>query len=228
MKLYLRIFLAFILPLAVGCLFILPTITSANGYVAGFAFIPFLFLSVIVCVVMLIVGLVMAGVKGRPGLWWLPAGPMVLIGFMGLAMFAKQFEIGAYREEPMVPLTPEVSNIVLFKRGTTEEEISRFWNETLATARPDGRGYEHIAGVQGIGRMSARDGHEVVTFSFFASATDEQKGYVYNRVRSSPTVLELRENVPTKDYMPSSFPESSVGDDRPRKVVVTNRASTPP
>jgi hypothetical protein len=93
MKFYGRLLLAIVLPFAVGCLFLLPVINSGNGYVAGFVFLPLFFLIVLLAAVLLLIGLIAIGVKGRSGLWWLPAGPMLLTGFFGLALTEKIFRV---------------------------------------------------------------------------------------------------------------------------------------
>lgn len=210
--------------LGLGVLAIAPVVNSDNGYVAGFVFLPLLFLIGIIAFILFFVGLVTITKKAGPYL--LLSALLLPTGFFGAALIAKQLELGAYREEPMIPFTPQVANIVLFKKSATHAQIEHFLENTLSTQRPDGRGHEHLPGVQGTGRLSPRDGHEVVDFSFFANATDDQKRYVYDRIRSSPIVYELRENVPTKDYMPPEVPDASTSDTRPKKTVVFNGAGS--
>ena len=65
--------------------------------------------------------------------------------------------------------------------------------------------------------MPEIDGHEIVEFNFFDGSTEEQRQYAYALIRSSPIVLELRENVPTNDYMLRD--DSPVNDNRPRKEM---------
>jgi hypothetical protein len=216
-----RLLVTSVIALAVGALAIVPVVTSYNGYVAGFAFLPLFVLVCCVAFVLLVAGLITITKKVGPPL--LLAAALIPVGFFGAAMISKQLELGAYKEDPMVPLIPEAANIVRFKKDTTEEQISVFWNETLATEREDKRGFEHLPGLQGVARLFPRDGREVVAFSFHAGATDEQRQYVYQRVRSSPIVYELRENVSTEDYMPSNASNPNRTDNRPTKKVVHKR-----
>lgn len=146
--------------------------------------------------------LILAGIitiKKKVGPFLLLSALLVPTGFIGAALFVKQLEIGAYRESPMVPMISDVSNIVVFTQGVTDDEISGFWDGTLSIDREDGKGHYPLPGIRSIGRLSARDGHEVVEFDFFPTATGEQREYVYTRVRSSPIVFRLFENVPTKE-----------------------------
>jgi hypothetical protein len=221
-----NLLLSVLLPLGLGVLAILQVINSANGYVAGFVFLPLLILIVLGTLGLFIAGAIVTGMKGRPGLWVLLSAPMLFCGFFGGAMVAKQFEIGAYREDPMIPMTPPVTNIVLFKKDITNDQMNQFWNETLSTSRPDGRGHDNLPGLQGIGRLGDYDGHDVVEFSFFESATEEQRQYVYARVESSPYVFELRKNVLSKDYMPT--PETLSGNQSQNTKKEVTIDSTPP
>lgn len=218
MKFYFWLVAGAVIAVSLGCYAASEVITSQNGYVAGFIFVPLIILIGIAALLLLLAGAIICAVRGRSGIPLVISAFLLPGSFFIILMLASHYQWGAYREDPMVPLIPEVSNIVLFKKGTTEEQISSFWNETLATRREDGRGHTNIPGVHGVGRMFPRDGHEVVEFSFHASATDEQKKYAYDRVRSLPIVFELRENVPTKNYLPSEVLKSESPDNRPTKT----------
>ena len=146
------------------------------------------------------------------------------VGFFGSAHVAKHFEMGAYREEPMVPIIPVVSNVVLFKKDATAAQIEDFWNETLSTKREDDRGYDHLPGLRGTMRLLPHNGYEVAAFEFFDNATEEQRQYVYSRVRESPIVFKLLESVPTKDYMNTMDVPSN--DNRPKKEMRIERLTS--
>ena len=117
--------------LGLGAIAILPVVTSDNGYVAGYAFFPLLLLIGVLTFVLVVAGLIAITKKAGPIL--LMAAVLIPVGFFGAALVSKQLELGAYREDPTVPIVPAISDIVLFKQGTTEAQISDFWNETLAT-----------------------------------------------------------------------------------------------
>src|SRR5688500_1156174 len=124
---YKRSFITAPVSLGVGALAIVPVVTSDNGYVAGYAFFPLFLLVGLVAFVLFVVGLIR--IKENSGPILLLAAVLLPAGFFGAALISKQLELGAYREDPMVPIVPEASNIVLLKKGTTEEQISAFWNE---------------------------------------------------------------------------------------------------
>lgn len=214
--------LTVVLSVGTGILAIVPVVTSENGYVAGFVYFPLLCLLGFSCFVLFVLGIAYLSFGKNFGLYFLLAMVLLPIGFFGAALTARHFELGAYREDPMVPLIPEVSNIVLFKKGTTDAQIEEFWNETLSTKRNDGRGYKHLPGLRTTMRLLPHRGYEAGVFEFFDTATDEERGFVYSQVTSSPIVFELLQNVPTKDYMLKDDPPSN--DNRPKKEMkIENR-----
>lgn len=201
--------------LAFGAFAIVPIVNSDNGYVAGFIFFPLLLLICGFSALLMVAGLVAIILRKRAGILLLLASILLPVGFFGAGMTAKHLELGAYREDPMVPLTPEMSNIVLLKANISNDEINSFWNQTLSTERKDGRGQEHLPGVRGITRMPPKDGHEIIEFSFAQGATEEQRHFVHLRVRSSPHVFTLLENVATDGYM---YKDQSLStEDTPKK-----------
>ena len=211
-----KLLITIVTSLGFGILAIFPIVNSQNGYVAGYVFLPLMLLISIVCLILFIIGIVFLAKENKVGLYFLLAMILLPTGFIGSGLIAKQLELGAYREDPMVPTIPEVSNIVLLNKGVTNDQINEFWDEVLSTKQPDG-GHWPLPGVGGIGRLPARDGYEVIEFSIVIGATDEQRQFVYSRVQSSPIVFKLLENVPTKDYMPT--PDLPSNDNRPKKEV---------
>lgn len=223
MKLFERVLLSVALPLVAGCSLLIPVITSDNGYVAGFVFLPLFFLVSLVAGALFIVGLILTGLKGRAGLWWLPAGPLVFAGFIGLALTAKQFGLGAYREEPMISFPPPIANKVLFKKDATDEEIDKLWTHVLGYPTSE-TSHRTRPGVQSVARTVAEDGHEVVTFSFFSDATEEQKVDIRKRIQSYPPVFRYLENVPsaTPTPLPSMQLNANVKTKKVRILESTN------
>lgn len=198
---YRNLLITTVISLAIGILGMVPVVRSDNGYVAGYVFFPLLLLLAGACIVLFIIGIILLAGEKKGGLYFLLAMLLLPVGFFGSAFIAKHFEMGAYREDPMVPLTPEVSNIVIFVDNLTNDQMNSFWDETLATEREDKRGHTSLPGISGVTRLPAKDGREVVEFSFFANATQEQKDFVYSKVKESPLVFKLLENISTKDYM---------------------------
>ena len=220
-----NVLLSVLLPLSLGILAILPVITSENGYVAGFVFLPLIILILLASLGLLIASLIATGINGRRGLWVLLSGPMLLCGFFGGAMVAKQFEIGAYREDPMVHFPAELTNIVLFKPGTTNQQINEFLDQTISSPH-EGGGTWPLPGIQSMGNIGKYEHFDAVSFDFFETSTEEQRQYVYDRVESSPFVSELRKNVQSKDYMPTSEPLSENQSQNTKKAVTINSTTT--
>jgi hypothetical protein len=188
------------LSLGLGVLAIFPIVQSENGYVAGFAYIAILFFIASVSLLTGIVGLIMLALRKQAGPFLLIVALLIPVGFFGSAVAAKFFELGSYREEPMVSLLPEVSNVVIFKKGVSPEEIDRFWGQTLSSEREDGRGRGHLPGIRVMGSLPLQNTHEAMEFQFFDNATEEQRAYVYSRVSTSVIVEELRKEVSMNEY----------------------------
>ena len=78
-------------------------------------------------------------------------------------------------------------------------------------------------GIQSIGSSPPEDGHEVVLFSFFADATDDQKSDIRERIESYPPVLRYQENIDTTTpETPTSGRENTV---QPEKKVPHSQTS---
>ena len=226
-SIYKRPLLAIALPIGVGSALVVPVITSDNGYVAGFAFVPIFFLVVLAGVALFVGGLIVTGIKGRSGLWVALTGPLLLAGFMGTALIAKQLELGAYREQPMISFPPPIANKVLFKKDATHEEIERFWTHVIGFPT-EGGGSRSLPGIESVARTGQENGHETVTFSFRAEATEEQKADVRESIHSYSPVFQYLENVPTdRNTIFDAPPDSNAVDNKPKKTVMSTTRSSP-
>ncbi len=148
---------------------------------------------------------------------------LILASFISSSLIAKYFEIGAYREEKMIPFNEGFNDIVVFKEGATKDQIEDFWHKTISIERADGRGSWPLPGVRDIGRYQSRNGHEIIVFSFFPSATEEQKQFVFTKVKSSPVVHQLLENQSMKEWNANSeeHPTLSTSSENLKKNVST-------
>jgi len=95
----------------------------------------------------------------------------------------------------MVPVGPDVRYdlLIFFNTDVTHDQIDTFWNEVLSYPTRDGHWTR--PGVGGILRVAAVQGHEGVAVSFFSNATDAERTDIKSRVRSSPIVYRVMENV---------------------------------
>ena len=102
------------------------------------------------------------------------------------------------RAAEMIPIGPDVKKdlVILFKIGTSREDIYKFSTETIAT--PEERGHRSLPGIQQVLYVTV-DGHEGYAVTFFPQATETQREYVKSRVESSPVVYKVIEGVAPKD-----------------------------
>ena len=162
---------------------VVPIVTSQNGYVASFVFLPLLFLLAVICLILFIVGIVFLIRENAIGLYVLLAMLVLPAGFFVSAFTAKQLELGAYREEPMIPIVAPIANKVLFKKEATHDEIENFKTQMIGVASRGDNGEEN--------------GHRVVVFEFWPDASEEQKNEIRERIKHYPPVYQYLENVET-------------------------------
>lgn len=179
-------------------------VNSANGYVAGFVFLPLFFFIGLVSLILFVVGFICLGLKNKAWTWVLLSAFLLPASFFSACLTAKYFELGAYRQEPMIPIPEEISNVVLFKEGTTNEQIEDFQQTVMSSERIDGRDYSSLPGIRTMGRNQTHNRHEVIDFSFFPNATEEQKQFVFAKVKSSPIVYQLLENQSMREWNATS------------------------
>lgn len=191
---YQKLLLRAVASLGIGSVGIVPVINSDNGYVAGYVFFPILFLISIVAFILFFAGLVTITKKVGPFL--LLSSILLPAGFIFTGIVAKHFELGAYRIEPMSPIIPTIANKVIFKEGTTQDDVHKFWSEVLSE-RVGSTGEKTRPGIQSISSNIPENGLEVITFSFFQNATDDEKADVKARIKAYEPVLQYLENVST-------------------------------
>lgn len=191
--------ITFLISAAFGCGAIIIVANSENGYVAGFVFLPLFFLICVATLVLFFVGLICLGLKNKFSASLLLAAVVLPVSFFSSAFAAKHFEIGAYYQEPMISFFDEVNDVIVFKEGTTNQQIEEFLNRTLSLERLDGRGFANLPGIRTMTRIQPRNGREAIAFGFFPNATEEQKEFVYSRVNSSPILHQLLKNGSLKE-----------------------------
>ncbi len=101
-----------------------------------------------------------------------------------------------YESEAMRPIVPEVADLVIyFKSEATHDQIESFWQEILSTREE--KGHRHRPGIGSMVRRAPVQSHEVIVVSFFPNATAAQREDVKSRVKLSPIVYRIKENLPT-------------------------------
>lgn len=88
---------------------------------------------------------------------------------------------------------PEVRSdlVIFFNQDVTHQQIEDFWRDILSKPDLEGRGHPLRDGVGNIARNDAVQGHEGISVSFFATASQAQKEAVERDVRSSPIVYKV-------------------------------------
>ena len=170
---------------------IIPVVMSQNGYVAGYASLPMVFLLAVVCLCLFIIGFAYLLRENMTGLYFLIAMLALPAGFFGSALTAKYLEKGAYREEPMTPIVEPIANKVLFKKDATHEEIERFWSHVIGYPTGPTSNWSR-PGSAGGARSESENVHEVIVFSFGPERNDLRL-----RVKNYPPVHQFLENVST-------------------------------
>jgi hypothetical protein len=170
---------------------------NSSGYVAGFTWLYFLVLIAIASLILFVLGLILLSAKTQLGVSLILSSILLGGSYLVSSFVVKKFGLARYSNEQMTPIIPEVSNLVVFKKDATHEQIENFW--AIPLSRP---------GVSGVGRNPAIQGYENISFSFFSNATEAQREDVIQAVKSSPIVYKLMENVSTSqvDKVDDSLP----------------------
>ena len=219
---YRNFIITFLISTVIGCGATLIIVNSDNGYVAGFVFLPLFLLIGVATLILFVTGLVCLGLESKSAPWILLAAVLLPVSFFSSAMIAKHFEIGAYYQEPMISLSDNANNVVLFKEGTTRDQINDFWEKTMSLERGDGRGYDHLPGIRTMMQIQPRNGREAMAFGFSSNATEEQKQFVFSKVKSSPIVYKLLENESLKEQNDNDSSSNTEKTGKSQKFKVEN------
>jgi hypothetical protein len=211
-----KFIITFLISVGIGCGATYLIASSANGYVAGFIVLPLFLLIGAASLILLLAGFICLGLENKSAPWLLLSGVLLPAGFISSAMVAKHFELGAYRQEPMIPISNKV-NTVVFKEGTTNDQIEDFWNKTMSVEKG---AYERLPGVGTMGRQS-RNGQETIVFDFLSNATEEQRQFVFSKIRSSPIVFQFLENETLEEQSASPSPALKIGELKEIKTVTS-------
>lgn len=198
-----KLFISMVISFGIGAAMVFPIVTSDNGYVAGFVFLPLLLLLAVICLILFVIGIVFLVRDNVIGLYVLLAMLLVPAGFFSAAFTAKQLELGAYREEPMSPIVAPIANKVLFKKEARHDEIENFKTQVISEFSRGDNGEEN--------------GHRVVVFEFWPNTSEEQKNEVRERIKNYSPVHEYLENVDTT----SPANEPSAPSSAPTKEPIT-------
>jgi hypothetical protein len=103
-------------------------------------------------------------------------------------------QMGAW-DRPMVPIGPDTraNFVVIFKPTATNRQINSFIANVIGDPHPRA-GHSHLPGMQSLLKVDV-SGYEAYAIGFTRDITNEQKQHIRTRIRASPIVLRLFENV---------------------------------
>jgi len=101
----------------------------------------------------------------------------------------------AAEKQGMVPIGPDVKAdlVIFFKLEATDDQIETFWQETLSVK--SNKGYWSRPGVLEILRLLPVQNHEGLAVTFFPNSTPAERDDIKARVKSSPLVYRVLEDV---------------------------------
>lgn len=102
-------------------------------------------------------------------------------------------------KQGMVPIGPDVKTnlVIFFNVDATHDQIENFWQETLSTKSK--QGHWPRDGISQILRLLPVQEHEGIAVTFFPNATPAQREEIKARVKSSPLVYKVFEDVIPQD-----------------------------
>jgi MFS family permease len=164
--------------------------TRSAGYAVGYTVGGVLAAGVLVVLVGLV--LLLPRRSRQAGLYSLLAVvPFVTAFFLSIVVLDR---LGAW-DEPMIHFGPEVpaSLVVLFREEATPGEVNLFLEQVVGVPHPGG-GHKLLPGVQSALRVRVGS-HVGYAFQLRESVTPEQEARIRARIRSSPVVWRLYEDV---------------------------------
>jgi hypothetical protein len=115
----------------------------------------------------------------------------------------------AVEKQEMVPIGPDVKAdlVIFFDLDATHDQIETFWQETLSIK--SNKGHMSRPGIREILRLLPVQDHEGIAVSFFPNATPAQREDIKVRVKSSPLVYKVLEDVVPQDIKSIEGPTSN-------------------
>lgn len=110
-------------------------------------------------------------------------------------------EIKGETSRGRVQVGPQVKAdlVIVFKSGTTEEQLNGFLRAVLQRPNPYGEGYKNQPGVRSILRVPPIDGYQAVAVSFHEDAKQVETDQIKSRVRSASLVDRVFKDIAPKD-----------------------------
>lgn len=126
-----------------------------------------------------------------------------------VAEFSDRIRDEEAEKQQMVPIGPDVKAdlVVFFKVDATHDQIETFWGETLSIK--SNKGHTPRPGIRELLRLLPVQDHEGIAVTFFPNATSAQRDDIKARVKSSPLVYKVLEDVAPQDIKSIEGPTSN-------------------
>jgi ketosteroid isomerase-like protein len=100
-----------------------------------------------------------------------------------------------------VRVGPEVKAglVIVFKPGATDKQVNHFWLRMLQAPPQDERVYQFREGILSALKVPPVAGHQALAIQFQEDASLLQKQQIKERIRTSPLVLKVFENIAPTD-----------------------------
>ena len=89
----------------------------------------------------------------------------------------------------------KASLVIVFKSDATDEQVGAFWRNVLQVPDQSGRGHRFREGISSTLNVSPIDGHHALAVQFQEDAPQGQKEEIKSRIKRTPLVYKLFENV---------------------------------
>lgn len=93
----------------------------------------------------------------------------------------------------------KASLVIVFKSDTTDEQVEAFWRNVLQVLDQSGRGHRFREGISSTLNVSPIDGHQALAVQFQEDATQAQREEIKARIKRTPLVYKLFENIAPTD-----------------------------
>lgn len=96
-----------------------------------------------------------------------------------------------------VRVGPEVKAglVIVFNAGTTDQQVNEFWRTVLEVPDQSARGYRFRDGILSTLKVPPIEGHQALTVQFHDDATQAQKEEIKKRIKDSPLVFRVFEDI---------------------------------
>jgi hypothetical protein len=119
---------------------------------------------------------------------------------IGLLLFVLVFLVGCDSTGREMPIGPDTKHdlVIFFKREATHDQIENFYSDVLSYSTWCGN-RDTLPAIKEYLRIFPVDGYEAIALKLFPSETQAERDTVKSKVRASPLVHKVIEDVTPQD-----------------------------